>query len=502
MSKKMIQKVALVTPHYHSGVVETAGKWPNVAFVYFAGALREAGFEPYLYDAMTEYHELEEIGENLKAFGPDLVLTSAYTPSYPKAVELLAHVKEVMPDVITGIGGVHAHFMYEEVLGKDGDAIDFVFRGEGEVTIPAFVKAYNAGEDLSQVQGIAFNDTEGNVVVTAARPFIHDLDALVPAWDLVKWDLYEFYPMPDTNLAVVSSSRGCDQACTFCSQQKFWQRSWRARTAESFVDELEMLKREYDVGVVMLSDETPTIDRERWEKILDLLIEREVGMYILMETRVDDVIRDEDIIHKYVKAGVQHVYLGVERTDQATLDMFKKDASVAQGKKALDLLNDADIITETSLILGLPDDTPEIIEETFRLLQHYNPSLGFFLTIAPWPYADNYEELAPYVISHNYEDYNLVAPVVKPKNIEVDDLMAQVIECYRRFYMGKLRDVPNMTPKKQRYYMITMKLLMENSYLTQYLGGMGDMPANVNEMLADYIDSDAIKAVEAIYSDN
>jgi anaerobic magnesium-protoporphyrin IX monomethyl ester cyclase len=306
--------------------------------------------------------------------------------------------------------------------------------------------------------------------------------------------------MPDTNLAIVSSSRGCDQACTFCSQQKFWNRSWRARTAENFVDELEMLKRDYGVGVVMLSDETPTIDRARWEKILDLLIERDVGMYLLRETRVDDVIRDEDIIDKYVKAGVHHVYVGVERTDQATLDMFKKDTSVAQGKKALDLLNDADIITETSLILGLPDDTPEIIEETFRLAQHYNPDLGFFLTIAPWPYADNYKELEPYVISYDYEDYNLVAPVIKPKTMTKDALMEQVIDCYKRFYMDKLKDVPNMTPFKQRYYMITMKLLMENSYLTQYLGGMGDMPEDVNEMLKDYIDADEIKAVEAIYS--
>ncbi|MCL2492326.1 MAG: radical SAM protein, partial [Coriobacteriia bacterium] len=282
----------------------------------------------------------------------------------------------------------------------------------------------------------------------------------------------------------------------------FWKRSWRARSPENFVDELAMLKREYDVGVVMLSDETPTIDRERWEKILDLLIERDVGMYILMETRVDDVLRDSDIIDKYARAGVHHVYVGVERTDQATLDMFKKDTSLDQGKQALELLNGADIITETSFILGLPDDTAEIIDETFKQAQYYNPDLGFFLTIAPWPYADNYHDLEPYVVSHDYEDYNLVAPVIKPKAMETDELMEKVIDCYKNFYMGKLKDVPNMTPFKQRYYMITMKLLMENSYLTKYMGGMGEMPDSVNEMLADYINADEIKAVEAIYSES
>jgi anaerobic magnesium-protoporphyrin IX monomethyl ester cyclase len=44
----MIQRIVLVTPPYHSGVVETAGTWPNVAFVYFAGVLREAGFDPVI----------------------------------------------------------------------------------------------------------------------------------------------------------------------------------------------------------------------------------------------------------------------------------------------------------------------------------------------------------------------------------------------------------------------------------------------------------------------
>ncbi|MCE5203601.1 MAG: cobalamin B12-binding domain-containing protein, partial [Actinomycetia bacterium] len=57
----MIRRIALVTPPYHSGVVETAGSWPNVAFVYMAGALRQAGFEPVIYDAMTADHDLERI---------------------------------------------------------------------------------------------------------------------------------------------------------------------------------------------------------------------------------------------------------------------------------------------------------------------------------------------------------------------------------------------------------------------------------------------------------
>lgn len=483
----MLRRIALATPPYHSGVVETAGTWPNVAFVYLAGALRNAGFDPIIYDAMTMNHDLERIAVEFERIRPDVVLTSAYTASYPAAMRLLKLAKETLPGVVTGIGGVHAHFMYEEVLTRDGDAVDYVLRGEGEVTVPELMTCLVAGDDPAKVSGIAYRDDTGAVHATPARPFIQDLDSMPTAWDLVDWDLYKFYPLPKTKLAIMSTSRGCDQACTFCSQQVFWNRTWRARSAESIVAEMEMLRDRFGVGVVMFSDETPTLDADRWYRFLDLLIEREVGSHILMETRVDDVLRDEAKMERYRAAGVDHVYVGVERTDQNSLDMFKKNTSVQMGKQAIDILGAHDIISETSLVLGLPDDTAETIEATFELAVHYNPDLAFFLTIAPWPYADMYKDLEPYIISHDYEDYNLVAPVVKPKAMETEELMTQVIECYRRFYMGKLKQIPTMPKAKRDYFIVTMKLLMENSYLKQYMGGLGNMPKEVDGILKRFL---------------
>lgn len=481
-----MKRIALVTPPYHSGVVETAGTWPNVAFVYIAGALRAAGFEPILYDAMTANHEVDQIVAELERMKPDMVLTSCYTPSYPAGIRMLRAVKVALPGVVTGIGGVHAHFMYDEVLTKDGDAVDFVLRGEGEVTVPELVQCLNARDDLSKVRGIAYK-RDGQPYATPARPFVHDLDSLPMAWDLVDWDMYRYYPLPDTKLAVISTSRGCDQACTFCSQQVFWERSWRARSAESVVAEMEMLRDKFGVGVVMFSDETPTLDKERWDKLVELLIEREVGSHILMETRVDDVLRDEPVMDRWYKAGIDHVYVGVERTDQELLDLFKKNTEVEMGKKALDLLNSHEMITETSFVLGLPTDTKESIEATFELAKHYNPDLAFFLTIAPWPYADMYDDLKPYIESYDYEDYNLVKPVVKPTAMTTDELMTQVIDCYRRFYMGKLKQVPQMSKFKRDYYIVTMKLLMENSYLKQFMGGLGKMPAEVESLMGKWL---------------
>ncbi len=143
--------------------------------------------------------------------------------------------------------------------------------------------------------------------MTSDRGYIQDLDSLPAAWDLIEWPVYTYKPMEDSVLAIVNSSRGCIQKCSFCSQQLFWNRRWRGRSSEHFVDELEYLNKTYGVNVAMISDETPTLDRNRWERILDLLMERDLDVKILMETRVDDIIRDEDIMWKYREAKIDHI---------------------------------------------------------------------------------------------------------------------------------------------------------------------------------------------------
>ena len=65
--------------------------------------------------------------------------------------------------------------------------------------------------------------------------------------------------------------------------------------------------------------------RERWETILALLIEKDLGIHILLETCVHDIIRDQDILHRYREAGILFIYVGVEATSDQKLLEFKKD---------------------------------------------------------------------------------------------------------------------------------------------------------------------------------
>nr|WP_243689327.1 radical SAM protein [Geotalea toluenoxydans] len=388
-----------------------------------------------------------------------MVATTAYTASIVHAVELVRLAKSVNPQVVTVIGNVHATFCYEELLSADHNVIDYVVRGEGEVTLPSLLNCLNAGEDPAAVPGLAFY-TDGSVIATPKAPYIQDLDSLQAAWDLVEWPIYTYRAKNNARLAIVSSSRGCQQKCSFCSQQLFWAQTWRARSPENFVAELEMLSKKYGVEVAMLADEIPTFDRDRWVRILDLMIERKVGVKLLMETRVDDILRDADIMDKYRKAGVEHIYVGVEAGSQETLDLFKKDTKVEQSKQAIDIINNADIVSETSFVLGMPEDTPESIAATIELAKHYNPDMAFFLAIAPWPYAELYPQLEKYVVTKDYRKYNLVEPVLKPTNMTIDQLEKELGRAAQQFYMYKFQNLNKIRGWKKDFMLAVLDIFI------------------------------------------
>ena len=471
MSTSRRPEILLVTPPYHSGVVESAGSWMPLSLLYVGGALQSAGFGVALYDAMTKFHTHEEVRATLRREKPDAVMVSAITATVVDGIEVCRFAKEEVPGVLTVLGGTHPTFMYDQIL-REHPEVDVVVIGEGELTAVELMQAWEAGDNFAKVQGIAFR-RDGKIIVTPRRAFISNLDVLEPSWNLVPWKEYTYRPKPDSILAVISSSRGCKQHCSFCSQRLFWKESWRAVSAERFVDQIQMLRDVYGVDVAMIADEIPTLDAERWYRILDLLIERNLGTSLLLETRVDDILRDADLLPRYRQAGIEHIYVGVEAVNQATLDLFKKDAKVEQGKRAIELINANDIISETSFVMGMPDETKEEMQRTIELAKFYDPDMAFFLAITPWPYADLYQSVKDHIVTDDYRKYNLVEPVIKPVSMTIDEVRTELFRGFREFYHDKMKRFPTMPPWKQEFMKSLMTLLMEHSYLRDQMKDLG-----------------------------
>lgn len=477
-----MKKILFISVPYHAGVVEVAGLWVPLYLVTVAGACQAAGFECKIFDAMTKGVAMPEVIEVIREFRPEAVAVSMITSTAEDGLLVLQAAKEVDPTITTIAGGIHASFMFAEILANS--FVDFVVIGEGEETLVELLGTLKRRGEVSTVRGLAYRE-QGGVTTTPARPLLESLDGRPMAWDLLDWDDYTYFILPGSRLGAVATSRGCNYSCTFCSQHKFWRNQWRARSPQDVLAEISHLHLEYGVNVVLLTDDYPTPDRGRWEALLDLLIAANLPLYLLMETRAADIVRDQDILGKYRRAGIIHIYIGTESTSQKRLELIKKEQSIAQSQEALALCRQHNIVTETSMILGFPDDTRESVQETIRLAQEFNPDFAHFLAIAPWPYADIYPELQPYIEVTDYRRYNLIDPVIKPREMTRAQVDQAIIDGYRQFYMGKFAEILAIEDGFKRRYMLTaVKRMMQHSFIQKKLGDLGqEMPAEMRRLI-------------------
>ncbi len=432
-------RIVLVHPNYHSGGAEIAGTWPPAWVAYLAGHLKDAGFsDVHFIDAMTNNLDDAEVRRRLAELKPDVVGVTSITPSIYKAEEVLKAALETCPDAVRVLGGVHATFMYKQVL-SEAPWIDVIVRGEGEEIFLNLIRAIDQGRwpvDRHEIKGLAFRDGD-KIIATQAAPTVKDLDAINPNWELLDWSKYMYIPL-GVRVAIPNMARGCPFTCSFCSQWKFW-RDYRVRDPIKVVDEIERLVRDHDVGFFILADEEPTINRKKFIQFCEELIARGLPDKIKwgINTRVTDIMRDKDLLPFYREAGLVHVSLGTEAAAQLKLDRFNKETKVGENKEAIRLLREADIFVEAQFIVGLDNETEETLEETYQMAWDWQPDLANWAMYTPWPFTPLFQEIRDKVEVFDFSKYNFVTPIMKPEALTRGELLNGVMKNYRRFYMQK-----------------------------------------------------------------
>ena len=471
-------RIVLIHPNYHSGGAEIAGKWSPAWVAYLAGYLKAGGYTDIRFiDAMTDDMTEDQLRAELaKEKWIDVVGCTAMTPSIYKAERALEIVKEMHPEAVTVLGGIHGTFMYNQVL-KEAPWIDAIVRGEGEAVMLNLVESVHAGRwpnDRGQICGIAYREGE-RVVATKPEPPIRDVDAIVADWSILDWPKYIYIPM-NTRVATPNMARGCPFTCSFCSQWKFW-RDYRVRDPKLVVDEIENLVRQHKVGFFILADEEPTINKKAFVAFCQELIDRNLGILWGINTRVSDVLRDEAELPFYRKAGLVHISLGTEAAAQLNLDLFNKETTVAENKKAVRILRENGIVTEAQFIMGIDSETPETINETYLMAMDWGADMANWSMFTPWPYSDLYREMEDKVEVLDFEKYNFVTPIMKPKNMSRGELLDAVMNNYRRFYMRRslfhypwVRD-----PVRRKYLRGCLKAFLKSAFERKFynLGKVG-----------------------------
>ncbi|WP_052571714.1 B12-binding domain-containing radical SAM protein [Geothrix fermentans] len=474
-----MSKVLFVVPPYSSWGVEVIGTWPPLQIAYLAGAVEGAGHEARIYDAMnTEGATFDDIRREVERHRPDVVVAYDYLPVtgaistavVPAALRALALAKAVDPAITTFIGGPFPTFRYQELLHDPSGAVDVVLRGEAEDTLPELLAAL-AGGALDRVRGIAFL-RDGIVMATETRPHALDLDRYKPAWHLLDWSLYRYRIDPPGRMASILTSRGCMMGCSFCSHRAFWRGDWRARTPEDVIEEIRLLAGKYGVESITLIDPYPTSDRARWERLLDLVIAADLGVRLLMETRAEDIVRDEDLLPKYRKAGVVHLYIGAEAGTDELLAALNKGNDVNAIAKAIRLAREHGIVTEASFMIGHPTETPASIDKTIEVAIRMNPDIAVFPVLTPMPFTPLFDEMKDRIRVFDHAKYNLATPILEPYAMTLEEVSVALGRCYMAFYAQKIPQIKALPDGFKRRYLLSACKEMMAAY-GKHFGHLG-----------------------------
>jgi anaerobic magnesium-protoporphyrin IX monomethyl ester cyclase len=199
---------------------------PSALLILAAYIERELpGVDIDIVDCQADRLDWNGLEKYIASTDPSMILTSGFTTNAYSCARTCEIAKTVNKDIVTIVGGVHFSFTPEESL-QIFPEIDYIVRGEGELTVVDLIRTILNEKKINEVLGISFQKNK-KIIHTQQRPLIENLDSLpYPAYHLVEKNLrrYHFTMMAgrNTQYMILEGARGCDYQCSFCTQWNHW----------------------------------------------------------------------------------------------------------------------------------------------------------------------------------------------------------------------------------------------------------------------------------------
>ena len=347
-----------------------------------------AGQRKYEMIANDKNHVIwKKLADIVHQTSPMAVGISYLTPLKCVVERIASLIRELDRDIKIIVGSFHPTFCPEEVLQNPD--IDFVIRGEGEIPLLRLVKELKKDSPKWEtVPGIHYRDSNGQVQNNPGVNPINNLDELpFPARDLVLNCDYNRY-----RVHFISTARGCPYTCSFCSDRRLWGGKVRRRSVGSVIEELRLLKDTYKVNTVEFVDGTFTFDKKYLQTFCKAMIDHKLNIKWRCTARYDNL--NEELLQLMKQANCSGLYLGLESGSDRVLKIIDKKETVEKMIKASKMLYDSGITSVTSIMLGLPDESKEDIEETLKLMKEFKTDFFDVNSYIPLPGTPLYDAMS------------------------------------------------------------------------------------------------------------
>jgi len=264
-------------------------------------------------------------------------ITVSFQDEAEKVFAFISTLKAKGLNTHINIGGIFPSFSYEEIL-EMFPAVNSVTLGEGEETFADLAENIINGTDWHSVKGIAYLENS-KVIRNETRPLIDNLDRLpFPERYVLNQGLNSMC------LASMITSRGCYARCSFCSVVSFYSGfgpKFRFRSSENVIEEIDFLYNQFGIRNIFFNDANFILGKgkgcNRAAEISEGILKRNLDLHFILQCRANDV--EVELFTLLRKAGLRGVFIGIESGSQSVLDRFKKDTTVEQNLKAIEILS-------------------------------------------------------------------------------------------------------------------------------------------------------------------
>lgn len=319
------------------------------------------GFEVEVVNYIDSDNRAEQFGR-LRSFTPDVVvLSTTFLLSRGDLMTATSLLRAELPNAFIVAGGHHVFTALlhmdetqrrEYLLDAGIDA--FVRETQGEAALIDLLHALP--NDLARVPNLIWRAPDGTVVENPVRAEQNDINAT----------LIDFDHVQPGSVVHMRTARSCAFKCAFCSYPTIA----GALALMDLDNVLSTLRKCKDHGVdsLIFIDDTFNVPRERFEILIDRMIDEGLTMPWYAFLRCQFV--DEKLVAKIARSGCRGVFLGVESGSDKILKNMKKGSVSRSYRNGIKWLRNEGIITCGSFIVGFPGETADTVEQTQEFIEH------------------------------------------------------------------------------------------------------------------------------------
>jgi len=432
--------------------------YPPIELAHVAGLLLAEGFEVEIFDGDAVEADVAEAHASIVASKPDFVCMDSSSTSLTQDLHLASLVQKSLGVPVFMLGS-QVTFTPDDLFANSD--VNGVIRGEPEYTVLEVARRIEESgaesPDFTGVESVTWVDAEGTVHQEPERTKITDLDALaLPARQLLNNAVYKF-PGLDGPVTTVKSSRGCPLNCSFCGYTLAQGLKFRFRSPEHVLAELIDLHRTHGIRHVVFRDPIFTTRKDRVMDICDGILAEKLDIKWQCETAVKTL--SPELLEKMAEAGCTHISLGIE---SGNAEIQKKHCGnklnkLDQAKEVFEVCRRVGIETRAFCMIGFPEETEEMVDETLRLVEWLDPDQVQFCAVTAYPGTPLYEMLS------DTRDFNFATmtghhATEGNEHMTAAQIEAKIRQAYRSFYrrpkrlLGELKHPRRFAGKLARYF--------------------------------------------------